>query len=240
MSKLKLTTGKIRDFSLPEGKRQVIFRDSEVPSLGVRVTTGSKSFVFQGKILGQDLRITIGDVRIWLLDNSDPVSPGARQEARRLQTLIDKGIDPRVEKAEQISRVTRAKAQEVIQETTVKTAWDDYVETHRKLWSLSHVRGHQQAVMGKRTTGPLFELMELRLAELDSDQVKAWLESNATKRPTFVANSFRKLRAFLNWCSEQKDYAEIAHVDACSTRVSKNRLPKIKPKTDCLHESPRV
>ena len=64
MSKLKLTTGKIRDFSLPEGKRQVIFRDSEVPSLGVRVTTGSKSFVFQGKILGQDLRITIGDVRI--------------------------------------------------------------------------------------------------------------------------------------------------------------------------------
>ena len=177
---------------------------------------------------------------MYVSDNSDPVSPGARQEARRLQTLIDKGIDPRVEKAEQISRVTRAKAQEVIQETTVKTAWDDYVETHRKLWSLSHVRGHQQAVMGKRTTGPLFELMELRLAELDSDQVKAWLESNATKRPTFVANSFRKLRAFLNWCSEQKDYAEIAHVDACSARVSKNRLPKIKPKTDCLHESPRV
>jgi integrase len=234
MSKLKLTIGRIRDLTLPDGKRQVIFRDSEVPGLGVRVTTGSKSFVFQGKIAGQDLRITIGDVRIWLLDNPDPTKPGARQEARRLQALIDKGFDPRIEKAEQLSNLTKAKAREAKQGITVKDAWDDYVETHIKLWSASHVRGHQQAVMGKRTTGPLFELMDLRLAELDSMQVKAWLESNAAKRPTFVANSFRKLRAFLNWCSEQKDYVEITHVDACSARVSKNRLPKSKPKTDCL------
>jgi hypothetical protein len=38
-----------------------------------------KSIHFPGKLAGQDLRITIGDVKVWNLDD-------ARAEARRLQT----------------------------------------------------------------------------------------------------------------------------------------------------------
>lgn len=234
MSKQRLTPGKIRDFVLPEGKQQAFLWDADSPGLGVRATAGSKVFIFQSKLHGQVIRIKIGDVRTWLIDNADPTHPGARQEARRLQGLIDKGIDPRTERAERISSINRAKERDAKQATTVQQAWDDYVETHQSQWSASHIRGHQQAVLGKRTQGPLFPLMALRLTELASDQVKEWLETSVSDRPTFVANCFRKLRAFLNWCSEQKQYAELVHLDACSARVIKNRIPKSKPKTDCL------
>ena len=44
----------------------------------------------------------IGDVKTWVIESNAPDTPGARQEARRLQSLIDKGIDPRIEKQERL------------------------------------------------------------------------------------------------------------------------------------------
>jgi len=46
---------------------------------------------------------TIGDVRNWKLDE-------AREEARRLKTLVDKGTDPRELEREQAEAKARAKA----------------------------------------------------------------------------------------------------------------------------------
>ena len=56
----------------------------ETPGLGVRTTAGSerKRYIFQAKVNGKSMRVTIGDVNAWSIAK-------ARAEARRLQVLID-------------------------------------------------------------------------------------------------------------------------------------------------------
>lgn len=56
--------------------------------MAVRTTSGSKSFIFEGSLNRRTIRITIGSVAVWDIE-------AARVEARRLQRLIDQGIDPR-------------------------------------------------------------------------------------------------------------------------------------------------
>ncbi len=71
------------------GEAQAFLWDTEAPGLALRATPGeSRAYIFQSKLHGKALRVTIGDVRAWNLD-------AARTEARRLQTLLDAGTDPR-------------------------------------------------------------------------------------------------------------------------------------------------
>lgn len=92
--RIRLTLDRIRRLPSPAGSQAVYVFDDDPKQLCVRVTlAGVKSFVFAGKLNKAPLRVTIGDVRVWALDD-------ARAEARRLQGLIDQGIDPRQEKAD--------------------------------------------------------------------------------------------------------------------------------------------
>lgn len=102
MNRVNLTLNRIKNAKCPPDKQQVFLRDSEVPRLAVRITAnGAKSFIFEGKLNRSTIRWTIGDVNVWGLEevrnqaNGELMIPGARQEARRLQSLIDQGIDPR-------------------------------------------------------------------------------------------------------------------------------------------------
>ena len=47
-------------------------------------------------------------------------------------------------------------------------------------------------------------------------------------------NAFVRLRAFLNWCADIPDYRGLASIDACTTRIAKENLPKKTAKSDCL------
>lgn len=91
-NRVKLTTGRVRDFAPRPGQQQSFLWDTETPWLAVRATRGSKAYIFQGRLGEKTPRIRIGDVGAWDIDQ-------ARAEARRLQTLIDQGIDPREAKA---------------------------------------------------------------------------------------------------------------------------------------------
>ncbi len=92
--RIRLTLDRIRRLPSPAGSQAVYVFDDDPKQLCVRVTpAGVKSFVFAGKLNKAPLRVTIGDVKVWALDD-------ARAEARRLQGLIDQGIDPRQEKAD--------------------------------------------------------------------------------------------------------------------------------------------
>ena len=91
MNRERLTPDRVRRLSLPVGVDQDFLWDTDAPRLAVRVTAGAKSFIFESKLNRQTVRMTIGDVRAWTL-------AAARDEARRLQTMIDQGIDPRQEK----------------------------------------------------------------------------------------------------------------------------------------------
>ena len=103
MQRERLTLARIAAFACPEGKQQAFLWDTDAPRLAVRATAGAKSFIFESKLNRQTIRRTIGDVKNWKLDE-------AREEARRLQTLVDKGADPRELDREQAETKARAKA----------------------------------------------------------------------------------------------------------------------------------
>lgn len=88
MQRERLTLPRIAAFNCPADKKQAFLWDTDAPRLAVRATAGAKSFIFETKLNRQTIRRTIGDVKNWNLDD-------ARDEARSLQTLIDKGTDPR-------------------------------------------------------------------------------------------------------------------------------------------------
>lgn len=238
----RLTPERIRRFVCPEGAKQVFLWDTEAPRLAIRATAGAKSYVFEAKLNRQTVRLTIGDVRAWNLDD-------ARAEARLLQTLIDRGIDPRQERAE-LNAATKAKQEAARRaEVTVGEAWSVYLDARRAKWGERHMLNHvnmakaggEKRTRGRRkgesdTTlaGPLCSLLALRLIDLDSAAVKAWLEPLAERTPTQAAQTYRALRAFIAWCGDRPEYAEVTHKDACNQRIARDTLPKARAKDDCL------
>lgn len=110
LERVKLTPGRINSISCPPGKAQTFLWDSEVPGFAVRATppgkrtpNGTRAYIFQGYLNDATPRLTIGDTKIWNLDD-------ARIEARKLQALLDKGVDPREQKREQEKIKVAAKA----------------------------------------------------------------------------------------------------------------------------------
>lgn len=244
-SRTRLTLDRIRKLTPPTGKQAVYVFDEDPKQLCVRITpAGAKSFVFAGKLNRVPLRVTIGDVKVWNLDD-------ARTEARRLQGLIDQGIDPRHEKAERIA-ATEAKREEARRvEAPALEAWAAYIEARRPRWGARHLDAHldmskeggEKRTRGRRrgesdTTQPgvLRPLLLLPLARIDADCVRVWLTDETAKRPTHAALAFRLLRAFLNWCSDRPEYREHVHADACAPRLAKETLPKSSARDDCLQK----
>lgn len=84
----KLTKAYIYAIPAPAQGAQVIQWDTEQKGLGMRCTSGSKVFVFQARVGGQSVRVKIGGWPDWSVDM-------ARERARELAVMVDKGIDPR-------------------------------------------------------------------------------------------------------------------------------------------------
>jgi integrase len=241
--RVKLTAGRINDFACSEGAAQTFLWDSDVPGLAIRATPNSarKVFVFQSKLAGKSLRKVIGDVTAWGIDQ-------ARVEARRLQTLVDQGKDPRDEhRAQEEARVLKrreAKRAEVL----ARQAWDAYIEARQVKWSARTLADHQAVTKpggevrtrgrrdGKTVTEPgaLVGLLSCKLADLTAERVGDWLVKEVERRPTQAALAFRMLRAFVRWAAERNDYAGIIPADACAKREVREQVPTVRAKQDAL------
>lgn len=238
MARVKLTAGRIADFSTDKG--QAFLWDTEAPGLAVRATAGAKAYIFQAKLNGQAIRITIGDVRAWLLDSSNPEQPGARQEARRLQGLIDQGTDPREQKRERIAATEAKRAERRRQDVTMGEAWAGYVEARKHKWSPRHLADHSKqtspgGVQRKRRKGltepgPLAALVHLKLSDLTDTAIADWLKKETAKRPTYAALGYRLLRAFMRWAADHDEYAGAIHANAATSRKVKDHVPSVKTK----------
>ena len=251
MARNKLTAGRIREFECPTGTAQAFLWDTEAPGLAVRATPGSEArgFIFQSRLNGKALRLTIGDVRAWGID-------AARAEARRLQTLIDQGTDPRQEKADKRAAIeAKALAVEAARHEAERVeapsleAWTTYLDARRPKWSprtlLDHqrlsdpggkpkTRGRKKGEGDTTLSGALLPLLNLPLARIDADTVRAWLRDEAARRPTQADNAFVRLRAFLNWCADRPELRDQIHPDACAARMARDELPRKAAKDDCL------
>ena len=242
MNRERLTPDRIRRLTLPEGAGHSFTWDTDAPRLAVRVTAGAKSFVFESKLNRQTIRATIGDTRAWTL-------AAARDEARRLQTMVDQGIDPREEKRERIAaaEAKREAAKRIAAPAT--EAWQAYLVARTGRWSprslldhqrlsnaggIAKTRGRKPGEGDTTQAGILLPLLGLPLEQIDADHVRTWLKVEAGKRPTQANNAFVRLRAFLNWCADRPEYRDQVRADACITRMARDELPKKASKDDCL------
>jgi len=240
-----LSAGAIERLICPLEKPQAFLRDTEAPSLRVRVTpAGAKSFVFEAKLNRQTIRRTIGDVREWSIEQ-------ARTEARRLAVLVDNGTDPRELDRQREAAQAAAAAQAAEQAAAAVSAaeparvtWERYVQERRPHWRertyTDHLKvaqaGGREKVRGEGLTqpGPLAPLLVLPLAELTPTAVDAWAAREAKDRPARVRLALRMLKAFLRWAAAEPDLADRVNTAAASSKKAREAAGRSRAKDDVL------
>ncbi len=223
MSKVRFTAGRIANFECAANQRQDFLWDSEVSGLGLRVTDqGKKTYIFQGRVGKSSLRMTIGNIKDWSIDE-------AQKEARRLQTLCDTGVDPRVLQRNNLLDSAAAKAKEEGQQMLFGTAWDKYIEAHKQVWGDHHLKDHLKVAheggrpykynnKKKTIAGPVGPLLVMRLIDITSEFLESWIKQENETRPTQAALAFRLVRGFLNWCEDQKEFDALINLQAHKSR----------------------
>jgi integrase len=238
--RVNLTAGAIERLTCPAGKQQAFMRDSEAPGLRVRVTAaGAKSFVYEAKLNRQTIRRTIGDVKLWNIEQ-------ARTEARRLAVVLDGGQDPREIERQQQAAQAADKAAAAAHAVTVGEAWAVYLEARRPLWGERHYSEHlllvkpggvasKRAAGGVTAPGILHPLLALALRDLTAPVIEAWAERETQTRPAAARLAWRCLKAFLSWCAEQAEYAPVlAGTNPAKTKKAREALGKAGVKQDAL------
>ena len=248
-NRVRLTAGRVDAFTCPAGKSQAFLWDTEAPALALRVTpTGRKTYVFESRLNGATLRLSIGTAADWPLEK-------ARGEAQRLKVLVDSGTDPRelerqqqaAQAAERAAAVAKVKADKVAA-VTVGEVWADYLEKRRPFWGDLHYRDHIDKAKagglpsgrrggGKQLTkpGPLAALMPLALKDLDQATIERWAADEGKTRPSSARLAWRLLTVFLTWCAEQREYAALLpDKNPAKTKKAREALGKPGTKSDVL------
>ena len=248
-NRVRLTAGRVDAFTCPAGKSQAFLWDTEAPALALRVTpTGRKTYVFESRLNGATLRLSIGTAADWPLEK-------ARGEAQRLKVLVDSGTDPRelerqqqaAQAAERAAAVAKVKADKVAA-VTVGEVWADYLEKRRPFWGDLHYRDHIDKAKagglpsgrrggGKQLTkpGPLAALMPLALKDLDQATIERWAADEGKTRPSSARLAWRLLTVFLTWCAEQPEYAALLpDKNPAKTKKAREALGKPGTKSDVL------
>jgi len=188
MERVRLTNERIKRIVLPPelksrtGKpvNQLFLWDTEAPGLAIRATkAGAKSFIYQGRLKDKtEVRSTIGKCSVWTLE-------GARIEARRLQRLVDRGIDPReLEKEKRAEKVKKKEAAEAAKQEaeanskyTLKALLDTYAD-------------HLEAQYKERTAAAVRSVVKCHLTE-ESPELSATPAKDVTAHD--VAGLIRRI-----------------------------------------------
>lgn len=216
------------------GKRQSFFRDEKQPGLGLRVSDSAKSFIFES---GKSGRITIGDVRTWDVEK-------ARERARELMRLVDRGLDPRLVKAAEDERQAQERVASRRKTVLFGEVWASYVIANKGKWGAPYRELHDRMSelggnpkkrgAGATIAGPIAGLMPLTLPELTPAWIAAWMKLESSKRATSARQSYRMLTAFYNWCESEDAYKGLIPAESFSAKKVKDSVPKAKAKKDCL------
>lgn len=251
-----LTHGLLERAACPQDTPFVLVRDADKKGLRLRVTrAGGKHWQFETRIKGKLFTRALGEWPAVSIDD-------AKSEAHRLRGLTEKGIDPRegerqqqVAKeqaiAEQAAKETQQAKQQEADALTVGEVWKDYIEQRRPFWGDLHYQDHlNKAQAGglpskrrgysKKLTqpGPLAALMPIALKDLDQPTIEAWAAKEGAIRPTSARLAWRLLKVFLNWCSEQPEYASLVPVrNAAKSKKAREALGKEASKRDVLQKA---
>jgi len=243
-SRANLTAGRVSNFTCPPGKSQVFLWDTDTPTLALRVTpTGRKTYVFEARLNGSTIRVNIGTEADW------PIGK-ARTRAQELKMLVDAGTDPR-ELERQQAADKQAHADSVLEDgrkasLKVGEAWAEYLAARKPHWGERHYREHlllvkaggvasNRVASGKTAPGILHQLMASPLRDLNSATVEAWAAREGQTRASAARLAWRCLKAFLGWCSEQAEYAELVpERNPAKSKKARESLGKAGIKQDAL------
>lgn len=248
MAKVSFTAGRVAGFKCPPDKKQAFLWDVTAPGLGLRATpAGKPAYVFQGVFGGKDLRLTIGSPDAWAI-------PQAQAKAREFQRLIDEGSDPRDLKRDALAAAAEKQAAAIakdeadkVQALTVGEVWAVYLDERRPHWGEAHYQSHiekaspgglpskRRGMTNKLTKpGPLAPLMPLALKALDTQTIERWAAIEGNDRPSSARLALRQLSVFLNWCTEQPQYAAILTNNPTKSKKAREALGKPIMKEDVL------
>jgi integrase len=180
---MKLTKTVVAGLSLPDGKRECIFWDDQLPGFGVRVLDGGyRAYVAQYRIGGRggkQGRETLGSV------SKFQTVEAARKAAREIMELASKGQNPRA--------VREAEARKIAQAITPLI--DRFLSASKSGWSDKYYRDTERAlkVYFKR-------LHTKALTEITRSDVSDELAVIQRERGDTSRNRARSaLSAFYNW-----------------------------------------
>lgn len=237
------TIRKLEAAALADAGKRYYLWDSATQGLGVLVGAKVKNYLFQGRLSGKTIRITIGAISAWTLGD-------ARERARELQRLIDQGLDPRQVIADKTAQQAAKRQKEQVGNAPALEAWQKYTDQRRPHWSERHYSDHLLFVDegGKPITrglkkgqepytqmGILRPVLALPLPAITKDLVRDWLDDEVAKRPTTASRAFSFLGTFLRWCADQPQYSDVVNADACDgLRRGQGRAMATRSKTDAL------
>jgi integrase len=171
---VRLTQRSVDAAKAPE-TGQIFLRDSEVLGFALRITaSGSKSFIWEGRVRGRTRRITIGaypDLSVLL----------ARREATKIRAAIAEGRDPSLERQAQL------------RERTLKDLCDAYIDRHAKQHKRSWKRDEQMI------NRYLSKWRSRKLSDITHDEVSRLHQTIGREHGRYAANrTIALLRTILN------------------------------------------
>jgi integrase len=237
--KSRFTAGKVAAFICPPEKAQAFLWDSDTNGLGLKASPGgSKKYILESRLKsGETIRLTIGSPKAWSIAE-------AQEEARRLQTLIDQGNDPRRLLADQLAseraQVDAAAADEARRTMTVDAAWRAYLAHHKKRWGARHLADHENlsqsgGVKKKRGNGltkpgVLYPLLKMCIADVGVKDLIDWQAKEAETRANNARQGFEMFRAFWRWCATRPEYSAMVNVGAVENKDLRAEVPSRKSK----------
>lgn len=237
--RIKFTAGRVDSFQCAPGKSSEFMWDTEQPGLGLKASPGgSKQYILQSRLAtGSPIRVTIGKPATWTIDD-------AREEARRLQGLIDQGHDPRQKKAEQAAQDEAAREQAKVEairnSITAQSAWNDYLASNEGYWGVRHLKDHQNLSQaggqpkkrgsGLTVQGVLYPLLQMRMIDITAEVLADWQKQEAQVRANNARQGFEMFRAFWRWCGQHKDYSSLVDVQVVENQDVRKKVPNRKAK----------
>jgi integrase len=232
MKHANFSAKRVAAFQCKPGKSQSIYWDGYAPGLGLRVTAaGAKSYIFEAWLHGRCVRVTIGDQRTWGLGK-------AQDEATRLKTLTDQGLDPRGIAAEQKIAADATRTQSAREAALVGNAWQVYIKHREKHWGARHLQDHQvlakaggeKRKRGEKLTvdGVLYPLMGLRLVDIMAPALIDWQIKEAKCRANNARQGFELFRTFWRWCASRPEYASVVDAKIVDDKDLREDVPSKK------------
>ena len=248
-NRVRLTAGRVDAFTCPTGKGQAFLWDTDTPTLALRTTpTGRKTYIFETRLNGATIRISIGTLADWPIEK-------ARIKAQGLKMLVDGGTDPREVERDRLAAAVKKKAvtaakmeADKVAAITVGEVWATYIQERRPFWGVLHLRDHIDKAKagglpsGRRgggtqltKPGPLAALMPLALKDLEQATIEAWAANEGKTRASSARLAWRLLTVFLTWCGEQSRYAALLPTkNPAKTKKARESLGKAGTKSDVL------